>query len=318
NNKIKQLEATIKELNKTTTKKTTTTTVTQLKGRVGAITQLKATIKDSNGNPVPDGRVVFKVNGITVKDEAQNTIYAIVNNGTATIKYTIPKSWYKDNTIVEATYGETHNYLSSKGNSTKNNITPGNVKIKIADLPVHENGDKLQFVITATDESGESMTGGVVIMKTNGVTLKDSNGKALQANVVNGVAILDYNITLGARTHNLTAVYAYTGYNRVEAKNTLNVTKGEIFIRYNPVITKTAKTTVTADILDKNKNHMYGNVTVGIRVDGEMVTISDAIEGIINVTLPITFTKGIHSIEFVVGETGAFKSDRLTSIIIKN
>jgi len=63
---------------------------------------------------------------------------------------------------------------------------------------------------------------------------------------------------------------------------------------------------------------MYGNVTVGIKVDGEMVTISDATEGIINVTIPTTFTKGIHSIEFVVGETGAFKSDRLTSIIIKN
>ncbi|RAP44446.1 MAG: hypothetical protein BZ136_08825, partial [Methanosphaera sp. rholeuAM74] len=207
--------------------------------------------------------------------------------------------------------------LSSKGNSTKNNITPGNVKIKIADLPVHENGDKLQFVITATDENGESITGGVVIMKANGVTLKDANGKALQANVVNGVAILDYNITLGARTHDLTAVYAYTGYNRVEAKNTLNVTKGEIFIRYNPVIIKTAKTTVTADIVDKNKNHMYGNVTVGVKVDGKMVITSEAIEGLINVTIPTSFTKGVHNIEFIVGETGAFKSDRLTSVIIK-
>ena len=317
NNTIKELQEIIKELNKTTTLTPTTTTVSQINGRVGSTIQLKATIKDNNKKAVTNGRVTFKVNGITLKDESENTLYALVNNGTATLNYTIPRSWYKDNTIVEATYAGNDKYASSRANNTKNNITPGNVKIKIAQLPTHENGDKIQFVITATDEKGQSITGGTIIIKANGVTLKDAKGKALQANVVNGVAVLDYNITLSAREYNLTAVYAYTGYNRIEATGKLNVTKGEAFIRYTPITTKSTTTRITANIVDKNKNNVSGKVTVGIKLDGKMINTTTATNGIINVTIPTNITAGAHIIELIAGETGAYKSDRITSVLVK-
>ena len=317
NNTIKELQEIIKELNKTTTPTPTTTTVSKINGRVGSTTQLKATIKDNNKKAVTNGRVTFKVNGITLKDEDGNTLYALVNNGSATLNYTIPRSWYKDNTIVEATYAGNDKYQSSRANNTKNNITPGNVKIQIAKLPTHENGDKIQFVITATDEKGQSITGGTIIIKANGVTLKDAKGKALQANVVNGVAVLDYNITLSAREYNLTAVYAYTGYNRIEATGKLNVTKGEAFIRYTPITTKTTTTRITANIVDKNKNNVSGKVTVGIKLDGKMINTTTATNGIINVTIPTNITAGAHIIELIAGETGAYKSDRITSVLIK-
>ena len=317
NNTNKQLQEIIKELNKTTTPTPTTTTVSKINGRVGSTIQLKATIKDNNKKAVTTGRVTFKVNGITLKDEAGNTLYALVNNGTATLNYTIPRSWYKDNTIVEATYAGNDKYASSRANNTKNNITPGNVKIQIAKLPTHENGDKIQFVITAVDEKGQSITGGTIIIKANGVTLKDANGKALQANVVNGVAVLDYNITLSAREYNLTAVYANTGYNRIEATGKLNVTKGEAFIRYTPITTKSTTTRITANIVDKNKNNVSGKVTVGIKLDGKMINTTTATNGIINVTIPTNITAGAHIIELIAGETGAYKSDRITSVLIK-
>ncbi|AWX32008.1 Ig-like domain repeat protein [Methanosphaera sp. BMS] len=317
NNTIKELQEIIKQLNKTSTPTPTTTTVSKINGRVGSTIQLKATIKDNNTKAVTSGRVTFKVNGVTLKDEDGNTLYALVNNGTATLNYTVPRSWYKDNTTVEAVYAGNDKYASSRANNTKNNITPGNVKIKIAQLPTHENGDKIQFVITATDEKGQSITGGTVIIKANGVTLKDSNGKALQANVVNGVAIIDYNITLSAREYNLTAVYSYTGYNRIEATGKLNVTKGEAFIRYTPITTKTTTTRITANIVDKNKNNISGTVTVGIKLDGKMITTTTATNGIINVTIPTNITTGAHTIELIAGETGAYKSDRITSVLVK-
>ena len=191
------------------------------------------------------------------------------------------------------------------------------MKIKIAKLPTHENGDKIQFVITATDEKGQSITGGTIIIKANGVTLKDAKGKALQANVVNGVAVLDYNITLSAREYNLTAVYAYTGYNRIEATGKLNVTKGEAFIRYTPITTKTTTTRISANIVDKNKNNVSGKVTVGIKLDGKMINTTTATNGIINVTIPTNITAGAHILELIAGETGAYKSDRITSVLIK-
>ena len=316
-NKLSDLQKNLTNLINQTGKYVTRTTVSPLNGSVGSLTQLKATVPDANGKNINDGRVVFKVNGITVKDEVGNTLYAMVNNGVATINHVIPKSWFKDNTTVEAIYSGNGPYLSSKATSTNNTITEGTVKIKISDLPSHENGDKIQFVVIVTDDSGESMTGGVVIMKVNGVTLKDSKGNTLQANVKDGVAVLDYNITLGAKLHNLTAVYAYTGYYRAEAKTTLNITKDETFIRYTPVTTKTTTTTITADILDKNKNHIYGNSAVSIRIDGKVVDTITCVDGLIKATITTNLSTGVHTIAFAVGENGAFKSDRLTSVIIK-
>ncbi|MDO5824998.1 MAG: hypothetical protein Q4Q22_01315, partial [Methanosphaera sp.] len=159
------------------------------------------------------------------------------------------------------------------------------------------------------------VTGGVVIIKANGVTLKDSNGNPLQANVVNGIAVLDYNITLSAKVYNITAIYSCTGYNRIEAKTQLKITKAMTFIKYDPIKSNTTKTSITANII--NGYEVGINTTVGIKIDGKLVNTTKSINGLVNVTVPTNFTAGVHAIEFTVGESGCYKSNRLTSVIIK-
>ncbi|MDO5826088.1 MAG: hypothetical protein Q4Q22_06890, partial [Methanosphaera sp.] len=314
-NTISQLESIIEELNKTPTKNATTVTISEVTGQVGTVTKLKATVKDSNGKAVKDGNVLFKVNGITLKDADGNILYGAVDNGVATINYTIPKSWYKNTTTVEAVYVGNSIYLSSRANNSKNSISQGNVNIKLDDLSSYENGDAIKFVVTVTDKEKNPITGGTVIIKANGVTLKDSSGNPLQANVVNGLAVLDYNITLSAKVYNITAVYSYTGYNRIEATAKLNVTKAMTFVKYDPVKTNTTKTRITANIINRYETGI--NTTVGIKIDGKLVNTTKSVNGLVNISVPTNITAGIHAIEFTVGESGCYKSNRLTSVIIK-
>ncbi|MDO5824999.1 MAG: hypothetical protein Q4Q22_01320, partial [Methanosphaera sp.] len=147
-NTISQLESIIEELNKTPTKNKTILTVSKVTGKVGTVAKLKATVTDSNGKFVTDGNVLFKVNGITLKDDDGNIVYGPVDKGVATITYTIQKSWYKNTTTVEAVYAGNSRYLASRANNSKNSITPGNINIKIDDLTSHENGDSINFIVT--------------------------------------------------------------------------------------------------------------------------------------------------------------------------
>ena len=100
-NKNKELEEIIKEMNKTTPKLNTTITIDNVNAKVGEITTITAYIKDQNGEPITSGKAIFKINGITLKDENKNTIYAYITNGTASIKYKVPMGWIKNTTTIQ-------------------------------------------------------------------------------------------------------------------------------------------------------------------------------------------------------------------------
>ncbi|WP_302853038.1 right-handed parallel beta-helix repeat-containing protein, partial [Methanosphaera stadtmanae] len=66
-----------------------------INAQVGDTINLKAYVYDIYGNPINTGRVVFKVNGKTIKDTNGNIIYATVKDGIATIEnYTVPANWF--------------------------------------------------------------------------------------------------------------------------------------------------------------------------------------------------------------------------------
>jgi len=70
---------------------------------VGSTITLKATITDNN-KVINTGKVVFKINGKTVKDANGKVIYAKVVNGQASVNYTIPESYKAGNYTITATY----------------------------------------------------------------------------------------------------------------------------------------------------------------------------------------------------------------------
>ena len=322
NNKLASKDAQIKNLTEQiknlTTIKQTTLTLTPINASVGSQVTLEAKIVDENNQNVEKGYVIYKINGQSIKDADGNLLYATVANGVAKLKYTVPKSWFGKNLTLSAVYKENNLYNSSKADTKNITITAGKVVLKIANQSSHENGENTQFVVTVLDEKGNNIKDGQVLIKINGVTLKDANGKAIIAKVTNGIAIVDYKVFLSTKVHNITAVYTNKGYERTEVKTTLNITKGEAFIRASPIITKTNSTQITATIVDKNKENIQSDVVVALKLNGKSAGVVTAKAGVINTTIDTSFKAGSYLLEIIIGETGKYKSDRVTTTIIKS
>ena len=77
------------KVNITLSKPTARLTTENITASAGDTVTLKATITDGD-KIINKGKVVFKINGKTVKDANSRVIYAKVNNGIAIIQYTLP------------------------------------------------------------------------------------------------------------------------------------------------------------------------------------------------------------------------------------
>jgi len=94
---------TSEKTNITVTKAVPTLTTEDVTATVGGKITLKATITD-NDKIINTGKIVFKINGKTVKDENGKVIYAKVVNGTVSVDYTLPESYKAGNYTVTATF----------------------------------------------------------------------------------------------------------------------------------------------------------------------------------------------------------------------
>ncbi len=201
----------------------TTTVVESITGQKGETVNLTATVYDEYGNLVPEGQVLFKLNDVTIKDEDGNILYADVIDGVAKLPYTITNS--PKNYTLLAIYQGTDNYYSSRSEYSTlyvvNNDANTTTNIVVDDA-IQQWGDVVKFTATITDGHGNPITGGKVVFKLNGVTIKDENGDVRYAQVVNGKAELYYTITNNVKDYTLTAVYS--GYDTFEEARSLNAT----------------------------------------------------------------------------------------------
>ena len=74
---------------------------------VGSTITFKATLNSEK--PVNTGKVVFKINGKTVKDSNGKVVYALVTNGVATVDYEIPNTLKSKNYTITAVYIDNNN-----------------------------------------------------------------------------------------------------------------------------------------------------------------------------------------------------------------
>ena len=178
---------------------------------------LKVSLVDSIGE-INEGKVIFRINGKTLRDENGNVIYVDVVDGVATLPdVNVTSEWMKPDTTIQAVY---------TGTDTINPIVshPINVNVAKKEATVEINGDlnvkageNVTLSASVTDKNGNVNTGRVVF-KLNGKTLKDANGKALYVDVVNGLASTVYTLPAKtkAKTYTLTAVFVDTNYERAE------------------------------------------------------------------------------------------------------
>jgi len=325
NNQLEQAKEEIETLNNTIKELTrpplnTTITITPIKSSVGSIVNLSVNVKDQNGEKVSGGKVIFKVNGITLKDEYNNVLYATLTDGLATLKYKVQAAWMKNTSYIEAVYGGNENYTSSRTKSSNIlNITEGIAKVSLdkSSFTV-KSGETITLRAKIVDANGDSINRGKVVFKLNGKTLTDKNGKTLQANVAGGEAVLEYTIpsTYSSRTYNLTAVYGGEGYTRSQTTGKLTINKKGVTINTDSITTKNNKTTLKATITDETGELLVRNTNLAIKANG--ITILNGVNstnGKIDLSFTTTLRPGMYELQIISGENGIYKTGKMTTVL---
>ena len=216
----------------------TSITINEFNATVGKETIISATVLDENGNAVNGGKVAFKVNGKTLKDANGKVIYAQVIDGIATISYMVPDSWAGKDIEISAVYSGSTKYDGSRSEEVPVNVTMVvedegqeeiveiNPAVKIDELPTEvATGTTLQVTVQVTG-TPSPLNSGKIVLKLNGKTLKDDNGKVIYADVVDGKAIFNVTFTT-TKTKDFTvkAVFIHSDYDSLEDNATITVKK---------------------------------------------------------------------------------------------
>ncbi len=169
----------------------TTITVNPAHNYAGQNITLTSQITEINGIPVNDGIVIYIVNG-------NNLGTATVNNGIATLNWTIPNNWNKNIYTITATYdGTGTNYINSTNTS----------KLTVDTIPTHlifknvTGLDNLTLALKATlsDVYGNLLADQKVFFNVNGRIYSTISN-------YNGIASINY-IPIGVGNYNVTVNY---------------------------------------------------------------------------------------------------------------
>ena len=184
----------------------------------------RITVNDETMTDLSKGKVTFKVNGKTLKDANGKVIYAKVVNGTATIEnYVVPEDWAKEGTTIQAVYSGSTQCAKLTSEKTNITVTPEETTLTITPLDSVTPGQTTTLTATLSDNT---INTGKIVFKINGKTVKDANGKVIYAKVVNGTVSVDYTLpeSYKAGNYTVTATFIASGYDRLEASETLTVT----------------------------------------------------------------------------------------------
>lgn len=205
-------------------KKEVTLTLDEVTLTPGKTTTLTARLVDNEGNNLNVGKVVFKVNGKTVKDENGKVIYAKVVDGVASVDYLVDNALADKNVTITAQYMGSSNYDKV---TVDEEVSVGKkqVSMTIDDIPEVTVGSTVTIKANIVDSDNNPVNGGKVVFKLNGKTLKDENGKVIYAKVINGIATIEnYDLSsLKANTYQLQAVFTSPNFDKAQTNTTLTV-----------------------------------------------------------------------------------------------
>lgn len=297
----------------------TTVKVQPVTATCGDTVLLTATVTDTEGNIITGGKVVFKVNGITVKDSDGNPLYSEVVNGLATVNYTSLASWVKSDSKITTIYSGTSIYYSGNDQASVN-ISKRNATITLNTTSKVTSGDTIQLTSIIKDTNGTLINSGKVVFKFNGKTIKDAGGNAILVDVVNGVAKLNYTLPDGtsARNYTYTAVYSDKGYNRVETNTTQEVVKIATNFKLNTITLKDSSIIINATYKDEHDHYVVGTSKIAIKIND--ITLLNNTGGnifyITNGTINLKILTGYinkyqnKKVEIITGDKSAYLGTR--------
>ena len=202
----------------------TTTTIDEVTLVAGKTVTLTARITADDDSIVDSGKVAFKVNGKTLKDSNGKVIYVKVVNGVASLDYTVSDSLLGKDVSIEAVYSGSNKYVNSKDKDSELSVMSGVADIEITSPGTVTKGQIATFTVKVTDNN-VNVNEGKVILKINGKTLKNTEGKVIYAQVVEGIATVEYMIpdTMKSKDYTLSAVFVSSNYSRCVDEQTLTV-----------------------------------------------------------------------------------------------
>ncbi|MDO5825880.1 MAG: hypothetical protein Q4Q22_05830 [Methanosphaera sp.] len=206
------------------TKISTTTTIADIKLTEDYQANLTAYVVDSKNKALTSGKVVFKINGKTIKDENGKVIYTKIANGEAVQAYTFTQEQIDQNVSVSAAFSGSTNYGSSQSENAKI-LTADDHKVTMTLNDITTKAGETITITATVKDFDENMNTGKVVFKINGKTIKDANGKVIYTQVEDGIASCDYTIPESMKTRNytLTAVFTAANFNRTEANAQLTI-----------------------------------------------------------------------------------------------
>ena len=276
--------------------------------RVNENIKLTFTLTDANKNPVNAQRITANVN---------NKKYTLTSDkkGVATLEYLVNKD--DKNITITANYDGNTSYMASTSNLSLNRTYKLDVQLLTGSFNTKP-GDTVKLVAHITDNNLD-INGGQLVFKLNGLSLKDAKDNPVIVAIKNGLAIMEYKIpdSLGARVHNLTAVYSSRDYQRVELSTPMTIVKYTTHIDVNPLYTSSDIIRLTAQVVDQNNHALNKQTTMCIKINGKSYTFNTT-NGTINYTINQTLKDGYYNMTIISGENGKYLASSVKTLLVKS
>ena len=323
---------------------------TSTSGILGEKLTLKATVTDGLNKKVNEGKVIFKINGRTLKDNGKltgssNPLKVNVVNGVATATINLDLDM-KSATNYVVSYLGTKNYNVSVSNQAKIQVNKRNATITVS---TNKKTIKQGQVLTLTAKVYDTTNGKkstnltkyddqYVLFKINGITLKDAKGQVLKAKIIKGVAKVNYTVPLGLsgvtdtksmtiKNHTILAQLNNKNYqDNIRNTTTFQVERSNITMTITGVTinNKTHKLSLKTTFKDYQGNLVLGSNKCIIKING--ITLKNntkpmyyySTNGILNIkNIDIPSFNKYTTIEIVTQDRLSYKNQKNTTTVIK-
>ena len=313
----------------------TKVSLNNVKGVFGEKVTLTAVVTDIKSNKITGGSVVFKLNGKTLKtdntfDSNKSTKEVSVKNGVASVTIVADKN-LRDLKNLTVTYNGNSKYYKNTSAIMVAQIDLRKAALTASVSPTSQNQYKyVMFTAKVTDITNAKKIhvadngAGYVLFKINGKTVKNSKGKDIKVKLVNGTALLKYQIpkaTAGVNSdktvkkYTVTAVYYHPNYQSVS--NTIAYTVKRLkptFVMSKTQFVNSSKTLVlNGNIQDYKKNNVVGSTELNVKINGKLVknankTVVYTIKnGKINLKIKVpSDVKTVSNVTLIIGDTEAY------------
>ncbi len=320
-------------------------TVYDVMGIVGEDITLRATITDEKGNPVTGGNMVFKLNGLTLREDGRFASsdspvkkFKVVNG---VVIFTMKADYYlKGTRNLTGAYSGSYKYESTRANIAEMTIIRRSVELEVKVNPTLTREDSdIVFTVKVRDVTENSTTDAYltkkadIIFKINDQTLKDEEGQIIKVPVTDKVVTYTYHVPRGTpgidstgalRNYTVKAIYNSTYYVPVGNTTTYNVERSPVNVNFESVSLKGNTLSIKANFTDYNNNLLVGKNNVSIKINGQtykennQTRYFETIDGIPDFS-GITIDKGtvVKSVTVVTGERQAYLGARVTTTYIK-